>query len=765
MSTTNKQGGGSAWSRPLNNSRGRFGGSGGGGSGRAPPGMEGGRDTNSSSRNNSWRSGRSNPSLTPNNDGNRSKPVPSAASTPPPVEGKEQNERNVLRERFLHLCISMIGQTVTLTQTNGLVLEGIFHTFAPFENQPKDVKNIYVIQACKMVKPPTDTSDSTFENGATVLVPASKVANVHVKSMRLDAANAAEKGVASGAPDDMFQTDSQISGGKGGSDLLVAAGSEWTSAGAGGDALEAGLPSRNNSSSRSGSEALNWRSKKSPASGGAGGGVSGNMDESIGDWDQFAANQEKFGVKTSFDENLYTTKLDRDKIDQAKFKEAERIAREIESQTTTNIHLAEERNQKLALDFDEEDLYSGVLDKSGKDKAAREEEARKKAAAPKMSWAAAAAKKKDGEGAPPPPPAAPAEKPKATAAAPLDMSELKVSSEEKKVDESETREKPEDVDKKVEEENKQGDKKEEKEEKEEDKPKSTKLNANAKEFTFNPGAKSFTPSAPSIPAPTHFPGPMMAGPQFVPGGPPIPGMMPVPMPMHQQYPGAHYGGMPPPQQGGLQLPGQQEGGGEASSATGEGSEAAQQQHQQQPPQYMQQPGFGVPPGGYPGYYPPHGGGAHPMMHPQARPGPGFHPQMGQQMMPGQVPYQRMFAPGMPPGGMRPPGPYYPGAPPYPGGGYPPHGGPDDDYYRRNSGGRGGRNPKKKNSFDRKQSGGRGGRGGYHQANGYDDGRSGDPSPSNEVEANTDITTADGAPAISENQSPKEPQSTVEGGGT
>jgi hypothetical protein len=45
MSTSNKQGGGSAWSRPLNNNnRGRFGGSGGGGSGRAPPGMEGGRD-------------------------------------------------------------------------------------------------------------------------------------------------------------------------------------------------------------------------------------------------------------------------------------------------------------------------------------------------------------------------------------------------------------------------------------------------------------------------------------------------------------------------------------------------------------------------------------------------------------------------------------------------------------------------------------------------------------------------------------------------
>ena len=251
---------------------------------------------------------------------------------------------------------------------------------------------------------------------------------------------------------------------------------------------------------------MNWRSKKSPASGG----VSGNMDESIGAWDQFAANQEKFGVKTSYDENLYTTKLDKDKIDQAKIKHAERIAREIEGQTTTNIHLAEERNQKLALDFDEEDLYSGVLDKSGKDKAAREEEARKKkAAAPKMSWAAAAAKKKDGEGASPV-----VEKTKAAPVTP-DISELKVSAEEKK---TETQEEPKNDDvKKAEEGNKE-------EEKEEDKPKNTKLNANAKEFTFNPGAKTFTPSAPvSAPIPTHVPAPMMGGPQFVPGGPPMQG--------------------------------------------------------------------------------------------------------------------------------------------------------------------------------------------------------------------------------------------------
>ena len=30
-----------------------------------------------------------------------------------------------------------------------------------------------------------------------------------------------------------------------------------------------------------------------------------------GKWDQFAANEKLFGVRTSFDENLYTTRLDK----------------------------------------------------------------------------------------------------------------------------------------------------------------------------------------------------------------------------------------------------------------------------------------------------------------------------------------------------------------------------------------------------------------------------------------------------------------------
>ena len=49
-------------------------------------------------------------------------------------------------------------------------------------------------------------------------------------------------------------------------------------------------------------------------------------------------------VKSTWDENLYTTKLDRTKV-AISSAEADRLAREIESSSATNRHLTEERNQ------------------------------------------------------------------------------------------------------------------------------------------------------------------------------------------------------------------------------------------------------------------------------------------------------------------------------------------------------------------------------------------------------------------------------------
>ncbi|GAB1312890.1 poly(A)-binding protein binding protein [Madurella fahalii] len=94
--------------------------------------------------------------------------------------------------------------------------------------------------------------------------------------------------------------------------------------------------------------------------------VDGSLEKSsnTGVWDQFAENERLFGLKTDYDENIYTTVIDKS---HPQYKErlaaAERKAREIEGSVATTAHVAEER----VMDFvggedqrDEEDKYSGV---------------------------------------------------------------------------------------------------------------------------------------------------------------------------------------------------------------------------------------------------------------------------------------------------------------------------------------------------------------------------------------------------------------------
>lgn len=79
-------------------------------------------------------------------------------------------------------------------------------------------------------------------------------------------------------------------------------------------------------------------------------------------WDQFETNAALFGVKSTFNEEIYTTKLERGPHMRELEKHALRIAREIEGEDTKDIHLAEERGLFLGddLDHDEEIKYSAV---------------------------------------------------------------------------------------------------------------------------------------------------------------------------------------------------------------------------------------------------------------------------------------------------------------------------------------------------------------------------------------------------------------------
>ncbi|KAI8279931.1 hypothetical protein K4K59_008794 [Colletotrichum sp. SAR11_240] len=101
----------------------------------------------------------------------------------------------------------------------------------------------------------------------------------------------------------------------------------------------------------------------------AGDGIDGSLEKSSsgGAWDQFAENERLFGLKTDYDENIYTTTIDKSHPQyRERMAAADRKAREIERSLPTTAHVAEER----VMDFvggggndqggDEEDKYSGV---------------------------------------------------------------------------------------------------------------------------------------------------------------------------------------------------------------------------------------------------------------------------------------------------------------------------------------------------------------------------------------------------------------------
>ncbi|KAK8946030.1 hypothetical protein KSP40_PGU009776 [Platanthera guangdongensis] len=79
-------------------------------------------------------------------------------------------------------------------------------------------------------------------------------------------------------------------------------------------------------------------------------------------WDQFETNEALFGVKSTFNEEIYTTKLMRGPQTRDLEREASRIAREIEGEETYDLHLAEERGMQFheGFDIDEENRYSAV---------------------------------------------------------------------------------------------------------------------------------------------------------------------------------------------------------------------------------------------------------------------------------------------------------------------------------------------------------------------------------------------------------------------
>jgi hypothetical protein len=84
----------------------------------------------------------------------------------------------------------------------------------------------------------------------------------------------------------------------------------------------------------------------------------------IGGWNQFEANKKLYNFRDTYDENIYTKRLDRSQLTREQLEKADSLAHQIENSSTTNFHLREERGQVSTGEeenIDEEDRYSGVL--------------------------------------------------------------------------------------------------------------------------------------------------------------------------------------------------------------------------------------------------------------------------------------------------------------------------------------------------------------------------------------------------------------------
>jgi len=225
---------------------------------------------------------------------------------------------NLNRERLTYTHLNLVGRKVIIKKIDGIVIEGIF-VGASADGVPWKG---CVLQYVKLLENPKGIKIPTFDSNQKVGTKWEEVVYIFAE----DAGGMGDLEQTS----NKVQTDTDISrqavhGGVLAGRKLQATDSAWLQA---------------------------------PKN------VSNDMKgKGVGDWDQFKANEEKFGVKSTYDENLYTTPLNRTSLTKEQIEKAEKAAKEIMSQTSSNPHLMEERGHavKDAWGGDEEARYSSVV--------------------------------------------------------------------------------------------------------------------------------------------------------------------------------------------------------------------------------------------------------------------------------------------------------------------------------------------------------------------------------------------------------------------
>lgn len=220
------------------------------------------------------------------------------------------------RERLVFMQLNLVGRVVEVKKQNGMKLEGLFVGAAvatpPWEG--------CVVQYAKVTHVPAGVTVPSFDPAQRLKLKWKDLAYIHAKGA--GGASMLEQERKSG-----FKTDTDISSkavrsGKLSGRQLEAADSAWlTQAPKGTKGLHDGKDN--------------------------------------GVWDQFKENKERFGVKSTYDENLYTTPLKVSALTPEQIRRAEETARDIEKQSTNNPHMREERGQGV-WDGDEESRFSSV---------------------------------------------------------------------------------------------------------------------------------------------------------------------------------------------------------------------------------------------------------------------------------------------------------------------------------------------------------------------------------------------------------------------
>ncbi|RKO96856.1 hypothetical protein CAUPRSCDRAFT_11446, partial [Caulochytrium protostelioides] len=247
-----------------------------------------------------------------------------AASVPAPTAPAAASAVGAQNSRMLFILMALIGHHVVATTTSGDRYAGIFSASSVTQDLGVSLKMARLI---KDGQPQAECIPS-------LVIEPKDLAHIHAQDVAASAPKPATGATVSG-----FRTDTAISGkGHGGRERELVV---WD---AGADATAPMTASMSSLTSGRGGSAGNGR------------------------WDQFAVNEAKFGVTTDYSEDAYTTIINKNRpAFREREREAERLAREIESQTTDNLHIQEERNQRAEAegDVDEEDRYGAVWRQHG----------------------------------------------------------------------------------------------------------------------------------------------------------------------------------------------------------------------------------------------------------------------------------------------------------------------------------------------------------------------------------------------------------------